>query len=64
MNRVLNLVLGIVLLVLAALIVVQMFINPPEGIWGAWFKGFAVGFDIVASVMNFYAYFLGEDDEL
>ena len=60
MNRVLNLVLAIVLLVVAALIVVFMFVNPPTTIWGAWFKGFAVGLDVVASVMNFLAYFLGE----
>lgn len=63
MNRVLNLVLGIVLLVIAVLTVVFMFINPPTAIWSAWFKGFAVGLDIVASLMNFMAYFLGEDDE-
>lgn len=63
MNRVLDLVLGIFLLVLAALIVVFMFVNPPTTIWSAWFKGFAVGLDIVASLMNFRSYFLGEDYE-
>ena len=62
MNRILNLFLAIILLVVAALIVVFMFVNPPTDIWSAWFKGFAVGCDIVASIMNFLAYFLGEDD--
>lgn len=60
MKRILNLILAIVLLVLAAVIVVLMFVNPPTTIWVAWFKGFAVGLNIVASAMNFLVYFLGE----
>lgn len=63
MNRILNLFIAIVLLVVAALIVVLMFVNPPITIWDAWFKGFAVGCDVIASIMNFFAYFLGEDDD-
>ena len=61
MNRVLNLIVSIVLLVLATLIVVTMFVNPPTTIWRAWFKGFAVGLDIMASIMNFLIYLLGEE---
>ena len=59
MNRISNLIFGIVLLVLAALIVVLMFVNPPTTIWAAWYKGFAVGFDVMASAKLFCDYFLG-----